>query len=259
MIREKRQEEILALLNEQQTVLVQDLCEHFQVTPITIRRDLSELEAAGKLVRTHGGALPVQAQPLLETPFSGSPDAYRYTLHIKEKNLIAQTALKQIQTGQKLFLSSGSTVFALSGLLHTIPKLTVVTDAIPLAYKLSFQSNINLVIIVGELMGHTLSTTGVMAENMIIHFKFDAAFISLTALDKDGQMYLNNIAEFGIMQSLFSVVDKVYILVDSSKIGHDDFIRVGKLIPNYTIITDAISDEYLQIYQNMDIDVIVAK
>ncbi len=260
MLKEKRQEIILSMLKDQKSLQVNDLCEHFQVTPITIRRDLGELEQAGKLVRTHGGALPVQEESLRSSSIS-YPAFYptRYQTRLEEKERIAATAIQHIQAGQKVFLGSGSTVYTLSKLIHSFPLLTVVTDAIPLAYELSPLPNIHLVIIGGEALCTTLSTTGNMAENMLVHFKFDAAFVSITAIGKDGQMYLNSIAEFGIMQVLFSLVDKIYILIDSSKIGKEDFVCIGKIVPGYTIITDEISEEYRQIYENMDVNVILAE
>lgn len=260
MLKEKRQEAILSMLKERQSLQVNDLCEHFQVTPITIRRDLGELEQAGKLLRTHGGALPVpEAAPApADISYPASyPDGYK--TRTEEKKRIAATALQYIRTGQKVFLGSGSTVYTLSRLIHTFPLLTVVTDAVPLAYELSPLPNIHLVIIGGEILNTTLSTTGNLAENMLVHFKFDAAFVSITAIGKDGQMYLNSIAEFGIMQALFTLVDKIYILIDSSKIGKEDFVCLGKIVPGYTIITDEISDEYRQIYENMEVEVVLAE
>ncbi len=260
MLKEKRQEAILSMLYERKSLQVNELCEHFQVTPITIRRDLGELEQAGKLLRTHGGALPAPEEPSVSTDVScPTPYPAGYQTRTEEKKRIAATALRYIQAGQKVFLGSGSTVYTLSRLIHTFPSLTVVTDAVPLAYELSPLPNIHLVIIGGEILHTTLSTTGNLAENMLVHFKFDAAFVSITAIGKDGQMYLNSIAELGIMQALFTLVDKIYILIDSSKMGKEDFVCLGKIVPGYTIITDEISDEYRQIYENMDVDVILAK
>lgn len=62
---EERQEQIVALLNKSTKLLVPELCEHFQVSPATIRSDLRELASKGRLKRTHGGAIPVR-QTLFE-------------------------------------------------------------------------------------------------------------------------------------------------------------------------------------------------
>jgi len=253
MLKETRHEKILLLLREQGSIQVSKLCSDLQVTPMTIRRDLNELENEGKLLRTHGGALLTNPEENQTTSFF-----LRSHVQMEQKDRIAQAAAHEIKAGQKLFLGSGTTVYTLSRRVHTIPNLTVVTDSIPLANELSPLPNIHSVMIGGELDSTTLSSTGNMAENMLVHFKFDAAYVSITAIDFDGQMYLNSITEFGIMQVIFSIVDKVYLLVDSSKIGRQDFVCIGKIIPGYTIITDAIPNEYKKNYEEMDVRTIVA-
>lgn len=253
MLKESRHEQILLLLKEHGSIQVNDLCAHFRVTPMTIRRDLTELENAGKLLRTHGGALLADSQENPAASFT-----LRSQIRAQEKARIAQAAIREIRAGQKLFLGSGTTVYSLSQLVSLFPRLTVVTDSIPLAHELSPLPNIHSVMIGGEIDSTSLSCTGNMAENMLIHFKFDAAFVGITAIDMEGQMYLSNITEFGIMQVIFTLVDTVYILVDSSKIGREDFVCIGKIIPGYTLITDSIPPEYKKNYESMEVRVIEA-
>lgn len=254
MLKETRHEKILLILREQGSIQVSELCSTLQVTPMTIRRDLNELEKEGKLLRTHGGALLTDSEGSLAASFS-----LRSKAHVEQKKRIAQTAVQEIKMGQKLFLGSGTTIYALSRQISAISNLTVVTDSIPIATEVGPLPNIHSVMIGGEMNSATLSTTGNMAENMLVHFKFDAAYVGLTAIDADGQMYLNSITEFGIMQVIFTLVDKVYLLVDSSKIGREDFVCIGKIVPGYTIITDSISDEYRKNYEDMDVRILVAE
>lgn len=61
MKREERQKAILELLNPTDPIQNRELIERFQVTDMTIRRDLNDLAAQGKLIRTHGGAILVSA------------------------------------------------------------------------------------------------------------------------------------------------------------------------------------------------------
>lgn len=51
-----RHNNILKELEKKEYVLVQDLCEKYNVSSVTIRKDLSYLESLGLLHRTHGGA-----------------------------------------------------------------------------------------------------------------------------------------------------------------------------------------------------------
>ena len=57
MLTEKRQDEILKVLNEKESVTVQELKDMFQASESTIRRDLTTLHKKGKLVKVFGGAV----------------------------------------------------------------------------------------------------------------------------------------------------------------------------------------------------------
>lgn len=254
MLKETRQGQIIQYLERKGSVQVTDLCTMFQVTPMTIRRDLDDLEKEGKLLRTHGGALLPASDEYTETPF-----AVRCNLEVTKKRNIAQAAAHLVKQGQRIFLSSGSTVHIFSKYLQTVKHITIVTDAVNIAYELSSWPNVNIVMIGGELRGNTLSTTGNMTEKTLRQFKLDCAFIGVTAIDKSGKMYLNSVAEFGVIQVIFSMVDHVHILTDSTKLGGEDFVCIGSMIPGYTLVTDSgISEDCLENYKNLGIEVIIA-
>ena len=59
MLAHKRKELIKEMVSKYRIVRVSDLSERFQTSDVTIRRDLKELEEAGLLKRTHGGAIKV--------------------------------------------------------------------------------------------------------------------------------------------------------------------------------------------------------
>lgn len=249
-----RQEQILRLLAERSSLQIGDLASMFQVSPMTIRRDLNELSARGALLRTHGGALPAQQSNTVDTPFS-----YRQSLRRAEKLAIAEAAMAFVHSGQKLFLSSGSTLYTFSQVLAEVPGLSIVTDAVNTACDLAAGGSCSIVMIGGELSAGTLSTTGSIAERTLSSFYFDAAFIGVTAVGADGQLYLGSISELGIMQQLFSITENIYVLADSSKLGKTDFVRFGRLRPSHTLITDAgIDGALLQQYRSLNIHLVVA-
>ncbi len=64
MLKVSRSKEIVQLLNKRGIVTVRELTETFNVTDVTIRRDLRELEEQGLLLRTHGGAVKVDYRPV---------------------------------------------------------------------------------------------------------------------------------------------------------------------------------------------------
>ena len=93
MYAEERQQEILRIARDEGRVEVAALAEELDVTPETIRRDLTTLERAGVLRRVHGGAIPVERlgfEPAL---------AARDAVLIAEKERIAKAALAEVPDG----------------------------------------------------------------------------------------------------------------------------------------------------------------
>ncbi|PLP23473.1 DeoR family transcriptional regulator, partial [Klebsiella michiganensis] len=101
MLASQRKQQILQILAEEKQVMSGDLSQRFSVSEDSIRRDLRELAAEGKLQRVHGGALPVsEAIAPIET---------RKNVQIASKQSIAQRAVELIQPGQVVVVDGGTT------------------------------------------------------------------------------------------------------------------------------------------------------
>ena len=62
MLTEKRQEEILRMLERNGSVTVQELKDEFQASESTIRRDLNALDERGALIKVFGGAVQAESR-----------------------------------------------------------------------------------------------------------------------------------------------------------------------------------------------------
>lgn len=254
MLKEKREEQILELLEQHGSVEVSQLCSLFGVTKMTIRRDLDKLENDGKISRTHGGAVLNNTDVLLEKPLY-----VRLNTNTAFKERIARKAASMISDGEKIFLSSGTTVYSLARQLDNSRRLLVVTDGLNTALELSKRTNISIIIIGGELRSNTLATTGSFAENMIRQFKFETAYIGVTSISADGSLYHGSLVEIGLYKALAEISKKMVILADSDKLGKDDFVCVGHLKSGDTLVTDSdASDLLLKSYRDMGVDVVIA-
>ena len=239
MLKEQREEQILQLLEQHGSVEVSQLCNLFGVTKMTIRRDLDKLENEGKISRTHGGAV-------LNT-------------NTEHKERIARRAAAMISDGQKIFLSSGTTVFTLARQLDNSRRLLIVTDGLNTALELSKRTNISIIIIGGELRSNTLATTGSFAEGMIREFKFETAYIGVTSIGTDGSLHHGSLVEIGLYKVLAEISKKLVIMADSDKLGKDDFVCVGKLKSGDTLITDSDADpDIVKLYRDMGVEIILA-
>lgn len=254
MLKEQREEQILQLLEQHGSVEVSQLCNLFGVTKMTIRRDLDKLENEGKISRTHGGAVLNNTDILLEKPLY-----VRLNTNTEHKERIARRAAAMISDGQKIFLSSGTTVFTLARQLDNSRRLLIVTDGLNTALELSKRTNISIIIIGGELRSNTLATTGSFAEGMIREFKFETAYIGVTSIGTDGSLHHGSLVEIGLYKVLAEISKKLVIMADSDKLGKDDFVCVGKLKSGDTLITDSDADpDIVKLYRDMGIEIILA-
>lgn len=251
----ERHQKIIHYLQSKEEIEISEICEMFHVVPMTARRDLKELEAKGKLIRTHGGAKCL-------TTFANDtvlPFIHRTAIHTDEKKAIADAALAFVHNGQRIFLASGTTVHAFAQNLKNIGHLKIVTDAINIAYDLSSFPNISLICIGGEIRQKSLTATGKMAETHLNSFQLDSAFIGINGIDENGNIYLSSMAESSIVQNLCERVPNLYFLTDSSKIGKKDFIYIGTLQKGYTLITNKNAPEIcIAQYQKRGAHVILA-
>ena len=135
MLKNERDKEILSQLLKDGEVIVEQLAERFETSAATIRRELSNLEGAGLLRRTHGGA--IQVEPMLYEPFRRlSSFAAQGQMRLTEKRRIGLAAAEMIKDGEVVALSAGTTTTQVGRSIHDRKGVTLVTNAINIAMEL---------------------------------------------------------------------------------------------------------------------------
>lgn len=238
MNKKERHEDMIQYINTKGTVYSSLLHRKYKVTEMTIRRDLKELSESGKIIRIHGGAMAI------DKIVSDTQTTYSQRMKINSniKESLANFSLNFIHQNDCIFLGSGSTIQVLTDLLSSKPNITVVTDAINVAYTLSEISYINVICLGGELRGHSLATTGSLTENNLKMFQINKAFIGINGIDETGNLYTSSIVESGLLEQAFNQVEDIYVLADSSKLFHKDFVAIRNNKP-YKLITDKKMDD----------------
>ena len=217
MFTEERLDRILQILQDQGMVKVKDLSTLFQVTEDCIRKDLKNLENAGKLKRTYGGALLSQDYPLKRDVID------RRDTNIEKKRLIAQKASELIGSNETIFLDISTTNIMVAELLAKSHKrLTVVTNMIDIMQTLAINPNITA-IGTGGIMYRTVNGfMGAAAIEIIKQYSVEDGLTKKAAIASSRHKYL-------VMEK-----DKFYFN-DSYKFAHFDDID--------GIITDSMPDE----------------
>lgn len=232
-----RQKEILDFLKANSAASVADLCERLQVSEMTIRRDLHELDRQGLLRRVHGGAM-LGASRSYEPPYKS-----RAVENTAQKKAIAQRAAAFVVDGDSLALDNSTTTFEMVEFLTPRINLTIVTASLSIALAISerFHSNSGLRLIVtgGVVRPGEMSLVGDYAQNTLRELHVDKAFIGVGAIDVQEGFTEYNLDDAFVKRALVASANEVYVLADSSKFERSTFASVGALDLADAIITDA--------------------
>ncbi len=227
----QRHRAILDSLQSSGGIRVATLAPDLGVTPETIRRDLEQLEQQGVLVRTHGGAVPI------DTGRAELPLDVRETLNLDAKRAIAARAAATIEEGETIALDASSTARELARILPDIP-LTVITNSLPIALTLTSRSKIRVLVTGGLLHGPSHSFVGEMAIQLLDRFHFNRAFISCQGIDLIRGLSVSVDEHAGIKRRMIDLADNAVLLADSSKFGTKAAIFFAKIDDVDSIITD---------------------
>ncbi|GAB4260848.1 MAG: DeoR/GlpR family DNA-binding transcription regulator [Pararhodobacter sp.] len=223
--------EIMELVRAQGRVTVEELAARFGVTAQTIRRDLAELDEAGKLERVHGGAI-------LRSGTVNIGYHERASLNAEAKRAIAEACAAEIPEGASVFLAIGTTTEAVARALTRHAGLMVVTNNLNIANILAENPACQVIVTGGTLRRSDGGLTGPLTEAAIRHFKVDIAVIGCSALDAEGDMLDYDIHEVGVSQALIRQARKAWLVTDHSKLSRTAPARIESLAVLDAVFTD---------------------
>ena len=239
MFAEERKEKIMELLRQNKRTSIGELTEMFQVSGTTIRTYLTELEKAGKLVRTHGGAMLNEDVLDMEESISARKDK-----RMEEKQKIAKTA-------------SGTTTLELAKLLKDANNLTVVTNDLQIALELQRHQGIYLIFLGGHVRNYFECTVGSMGLKFLENLSADKAFMSANALSLAKGATTPNLEQAEIKKGMMGIAERKYLICDSSKIGKRTICSYAKAEEFHRLITDAqIPDHAKEALEKQGIEVV---
>ena len=250
MLVAERYDYIVQLVNERGSIRVTELSELCDVTEETIRRDLDRLEQAGRLRRSHGGAVSVKEQQQSEIPYFE-----REVVSAEEKKRIAAEAIKLIAPKDRIILDASTTAWYMAASMPDIP-MTVLTNSIKVAIELSNKEKIEVISTGGILAPKSLSYVGPLAERSLDAYHVDKAFISCKGVHMEKGMSESNELQARIKQKIVGMADQVILLADSSKFGVQAFTSFAELADVTDVVTDtAIAEEFVYVLRQMQISV----
>lgn len=225
-------------------VLVPDLSEKLQCSEETVRRDLKEMEKAGKLVRTHGGAY------LVEKYDKGYPIELRrsYLQHTKEK--LAEAAVKEIRENDVVMLDASTTCLAIAeAILARELHITLVTNSLAICNLFSgANSSVNLIGVGGTFRSRTLSFADPTTVEALRRYYADCAFVSCPKVNVEFGLSDNHISEANVRRQMLCNAQKKVLVVDHTKLEGNANILFDGLEKIGLIITDQRLPEAFEAY-----------
>ncbi|WP_096437508.1 DeoR/GlpR family DNA-binding transcription regulator [Alteribacter populi] len=226
-----RRQKIEELVLEQGKVDIDDLVDLLGVSTMTIRRDLMFLEKENKLIRTHGGAVPVKGL-INETPYSNKENQF-----LSEKRAIAKRAAEIVQEGHKVILDSGTTTLEIARVLKFRDDLTVITNDILIAAEF-VDSSIHVIVTGGELQNQVGAMFGPHTQDLLQSINADLLFLGAHAIHPQSGVTAPTLEKAKIKQMMRHAAKETWVIADSSKFNRKSFASVCSLEEVEGIITD---------------------
>lgn len=233
MFIEERHREILDTINTKGKITIAEITSKYGISDESARRDLRLLEQKGACKRTHGGAILIQqisVRPPNNRDFDSMPifDNYRE---------ISRAAAKKICENDTIYLTSGSFGHIMTSFLPTNIHYTVVVNSVDIGKKLRSFDNID-VYIAGGKMRQSGSLVDSLANEFVSRLHFDRCFITGAGLTAEFGLSNGTDETATFQRTIIKNSRYRCLIIPSSKIGTDSFIKVCDVDVFDSIITD---------------------
>lgn len=228
----ERRRRICELLRAEGRVTVDSLAARFGTSQVTIRADLSTLESAGALTRTHGGALSVEdGDQTLD---------FKQLQHRAEKLRIAAAAAALVRDGETIVLDSGTTTAEIARRIRTLElkSVNVITNALNIASLLIDVAAVRLIVPGGILRRDSNSLSGPMAEAALDTLQADRLYLGADGVDPQIGIMTPHVAEAQLNARMIAMSRHVVVVADSSKFARRNISLIARIEQLHMLITD---------------------
>jgi DeoR/GlpR family transcriptional regulator of sugar metabolism len=226
---QQRRDEILSQAYQSGHITVRQVAEALDVSEATVRRDLHELAAEGRLELTHGGASVVRI-----SDYSFISKAAR---NIEAKRTIARLACELIADGEQLFLDSGTTCFEMTSYLRGKKGLSVIVNSVRTAQELQ-APGINVLLLGGQYRPERMDSVGPITFEVLERLRGYRAFLGTDGISRDFGLTAVDIDSAHIFTLAARNARECVLLVDSSKFDHPSLYKITDLSSVSTVITE---------------------
>lgn len=234
------------------TIRIERLAAMFDISLMTVHRDLDELQSRG-ILRKSRGAATATSTILVE-----SSDVYRLSHQAKEKEALALAAMELVEPGQVIILDDSTTILRMAPHLESKAPLTVVTNVLTLMSELRGTKGITLIGIGGQYYGWCNAFMGPLTTQALSELHADTAFLSTSAITRD--IAFHQVTEtIETKRAMLSAAHRKVLVVDHTKFDRQALYALAPLTAFDTVIVDdATPAADIDRMRSSDIDVVVA-
>lgn len=239
MLSEQRQRMILQILEEKKSVTVAELTELLDSSFSTIRRDITILDQAGKLMKVFGGAVVAEKENVY---LSAEPTvAQKSEVNQEEKRRIARYAASLIRPQDFVYIDAGTTTGYMLDCIEEA-NATYVTNAVAHAQHLAARG-MQVILVGGSLKHSTEAVIGTTAVLMLKEYHFSVGFFGANGISRKAGFTTPDANEALVKKTALEQCKKVYILCDHSKFHVVSSVTFAPITAG-TILTDERMEEY---------------
>ena len=225
----ERRSALLAALKEKKKVTVAELASAFDVTTMTMRRDLKRLADENIVTLVHGGAIYNEGGTTLASV------GVRALLNQQGKSQLGRYCARLVQEGNAIYLDYGSTCAGRRN-------IAVLTNSLAVMNILAGSTGLQLFSMGGIFDHGTNGFFGDLACRTIRGFRIDLAFLGVSSLSLEGGVMSPTASDQALKKTLFETARQKIVVVDHTKIGHESFLRVADLREIDILVTDKQAD-----------------
>ncbi|MBT2574949.1 DeoR/GlpR transcriptional regulator [Bacillus sp. ISL-51] len=229
-----------------------ELCEVFNVSKNTVRRDINKLAEKGVIKKVYGGVTSAEKSVLV-------PYENRTIQNQDEKIKIAHYASRFIEDHDLVFIDSGTTTKSILETLDPNKNVTVLTNSLDIINSASSLKNINLIIIGNNYKRKTRSFVGIDDPNTLNKYNINKAFMSATGTTITHGLTNSDLLEYEVKKKISEKANEVYLLADHSKFGKSTLLTYAPFERLHCIVTSQpLDEEYTKYCKEHQIDIHLA-
>ncbi|GHT77474.1 DeoR family transcriptional regulator [Spirochaetia bacterium] len=246
-----RQRGIMEIISDHGFAAVTVLSGYFDVSEMTIRRDLDILEALKVARRVHGGV--VSAGSFGQEPIFDQ----RAASLVEEKQNIAKLAACLVKDNSVIALDTGSSALALVRLITAGKNLTIITSNIHIMRVCLRHPNLRVIVPGGTLRPYEGSLVGTSTVEFLSGLHVNQFFMGVGGIDLAAGITEYSTEDIAVKRVMMANARQVIVLADSSKFGKVTFGKIGPLEAIDILVTDrALPGPYEKTFKGLDIPVL---